>query len=107
MFRIACWWGRPGASQLDLAICAVCGQAIQRLIEVAGAELSFVVQGGAPAVERRARGPSTSAPGKGATEATLDNARRELTTEADNLARTEQTLRTEAERLGAVRPPAP
>ncbi len=99
--------GPPGGSQLDLTICPVCGQAIQRLIEVAGPELSVVVQGGAPGVERRARGPSTSVPGRGAAEATLDDARRELTTEADNLARTEQKLRTEVERLGSVRPPAP
>ncbi|MBV9359157.1 MAG: hypothetical protein JO023_26915 [Chloroflexi bacterium] len=99
--------GPPGASQLDLAICLVCGQAIQRLMDVAGPELSFVVQGGAPGVEQRARGPIGSVPGKGALESTLDDARRELTTEADNLARTEQKLRTEAERLGSVRPPAP
>jgi hypothetical protein len=99
--------GTPGVPQLDLTICSVCGQALWRLIDAAGPELSFVVQGGAPGVERRARGPSTSVPDTGATEATLDDARRQLTMEAENLARTEQKLRTEAERLGSVRPPAP
>jgi hypothetical protein len=99
--------GPPGVSQFDFTICSVCGQAVQRLIDVAGAELSFVVHGGVPGVERRARGPSTSVPDPGATGVTLDDARRELTTEADNLARTEQKLRIEAERLGSVRPPAP
>jgi hypothetical protein len=105
--------GPPGVSQLDLTICTVCGQALQRLVDVAGPELSFVVQGGAPSVESRARGPASSvasrrpppsAPAPG-DDMTLERTRHQLTTEADNLARTEQSLRTEAERLGAVRPP--
>ena len=99
--------GPPGVPQLDLTICLVCGQAIQRLIDVAGAELSVVVQGGAPGVEQRVRGPMATVPERSAIEATLDDARRELANEAENLARTEQKLRTEAERLGAVRPPSP
>ena len=85
--------GAPGVSQIELTICSACGEAIQRLVDVAGPELSVVVQGGAPGVERRARGPSSSVPDRGATEATLEDARRKLATEA--------------ERLRAVRPPAP
>ena len=100
--------GPPGVSQLELNICAVCGQALQRLIDIAGPTLSVVVQGGVPDVEPRARGPagtvpSRSEPAEGG-EATLEKTRRQLEAEADNLARVEQRLRTEAGSLGGVAP---
>ena len=100
--------GQPGVSQLEAAICQRCGEALRRLVEIFGPDLSFVVREHGQAVDRLIGGPATrseiarkpaAAVDPSPPEAKLERARRHLRQEADTLARTEQTLRAEADKL--------
>ena len=86
--------GQPGVAHHVTAICSRCGESVRRLVELYGPELSVLVQDHAPPPSR-ARAPRDP----------LEHTRQHLTQEAETLARTERTLRAEAEKLGSLRAP--
>jgi hypothetical protein len=93
--------GQPGTSQLRAVVCEGCGQALARLVELCGPDLSLVVQDSHPSVQGLAGLPRTTAEptSRSPASAKLESARQRLTEEADSLGRTERALRAEADRL--------
>jgi hypothetical protein len=100
--------GQPGTSQLEAAICPRCGEALRRLVELYGPELCFVIHEHRQAVDRLIGGPAARSavartpsnhadPAAPKTE--LERTRQHLAQEADTLARAEQVLRAEADKL--------
>ena len=103
--------GQPGAAQVEVAICQRCGEALRRLVEFFGPELSFVIQEHRQAVDRLIGGPAArnaiartqadrAEPASPRTE--LERTRQHLAQEADTLAETERALRAEADKLASL-----
>lgn len=106
--------GQPGTSQLEAAICPRCGEALRRLVELYGPELCFVLHEHRQAVDRLIGGPAARSavartpadhvdPAASRTE--LERTRQHLAQEADTLARAEQALRAEADKLAGLGSP--
>ena len=115
--------GQPGTNHVEAAICQRCGEALRRLVELFGPEVTFVIQEHRQPVERLIGGPAArnaiartqadrpapppapSAAAPDATRAELERTRQHLTQEADTLAGTERALRAEADRLRDLKNP--
>jgi hypothetical protein len=113
--------GPPGLAHAEAVICPRCGEAVRRLVALFGSELSLIVQEQEPRLETRVGGPARrttaarraekaprpadSPAGRASAEAELDQTRQQLANEADQLARSERTLREQADRLGRLREP--
>ena len=115
--------GQPGTNHVEAAICQRCGEALRRLVELFGPEVTFVIQEHRQRVERLIGGPAArnaiartqadrpapapspspapapSAAAPGPARAELKRTREHLTHEADTLAGTERALRAEVDRL--------
>ena len=90
--------GQPGTAKTRAVICQPCGDALWRLVELFGADLRIMVRDGQDRpLARTAENRSTPA-------AELEGTRQRLSEEAETLGRAAQTLRAEAEKLGAVKP---
>jgi hypothetical protein len=106
--------GQPGTNRVEGAICRRCGEALRRLVDLFGPEVTFVVQEHGQAVERLIGGPAARTalartqadqPDPAAAPPArdrLESARQHLTQEADKLAQTGRTLRAEADTLARL-----
>lgn len=91
--------GQPGTPEHTTVICTECGETLRRLGRLCGPELSLLVPE-APESEGLTRSRRATAAGLPAgPDPRLEQARQHLAEEADNLSRTERSLRAEAERL--------
>jgi hypothetical protein len=91
--------GQPGTAETRAVICAGCGEALARTVELFGPDLRILLKENQDRpIERSPRDQSASA-------AELDKTRQNLSREADTLGRTAHTLRAEAEKLRVSRPP--
>jgi hypothetical protein len=92
--------GQPGTPEHTAVICAPCGETLRRFGRLCGPELSLLVpeapEADSLAAATRARSAAVLPP---APDPRVEQARQHLTQEADNLSRTERSLRAEAERL--------
>jgi hypothetical protein len=106
--------GQPGVAHLEAAICPRCGEAVRRLAELCGPDLSVLVQDHPQSVESLIGGPAarttlTRAPADQPDAEVqplgpeLERTRQHLAEEAETLARTERSLRAEAAKLETLR----